>query len=64
MCLSTVYKVNGGEPELFCKNVQNVMQDPDSGEIRFTDIMGMQHVLVGKILSIDLVKNTIDVREC
>lgn len=63
MCLSTVYKVNGNSSEMFCKNIQNVLQDKDSGEIKFRDIMGIEYSLMGRIASIDLVDNNIMVEE-
>lgn len=33
------------------------------GELRFRDIMGIEYKIKGRILSIDLVNNTIDVEE-
>lgn len=62
MCLSSVYKITGDSSELVCKNVQNVMLETP-GELRFRDIMGIEYKIKGRILSIDLVNNTIDVEE-
>ena len=62
MCLSTVYKVNGAERELFAKNIQSVVNNAD-GELRFRDIMGIEYSLKGRILDIDLVGNKIDITE-
>ncbi|MBR0374405.1 MAG: CooT family nickel-binding protein [Mogibacterium sp.] len=63
MCLSTVYKVDGGNREMFARNIQNVINDSERGELRFRDIMGIEYALRGRILSIDLVANNIEVAE-
>lgn len=62
MCLSTVYKMTEGQPVFFCKNIQNVESD-ESGKLTFTDIMGVRYTSSGKIQSIDLVNNTIHIKE-
>ena len=61
MCLSTIYKVNSEGSELFAKNIQNVVNDENTGELRFRDIMGIEYVLKGTITNIDLIGNTINV---
>lgn len=63
MCLSTVINVNGPEPSVLCKNIQNVNVDPTDGKLTFTDIMGVQYESFGKIKSIDLVDNKIMIEE-
>lgn len=62
MCLSTVYKMTGDQPVFFCKNIQNVETDA-SGKLTFTDIMGMRYTANGRIQSIDLINNTIHIKE-
>lgn len=60
MCLSTVYQVIGTDEKMICQHVSSVTIDGD--ELHFTDIMGGETVLTGKIEKIDLVNNSIIVR--
>ena len=57
MCLSTVYKLTGGEQEKVCEYVSGIAVG--DGSVTLTDIMGDETVLSGIIRSIDLVKNII-----
>lgn len=60
MCLSTVYqRTDAGSNNLLCSNIQNVSVEPVSGKLTFTDIMGVHYEALGKIESIDLVNNVI-----
>lgn len=62
MCLSTVYKMTEDQPVFFCKNIQNV-QAEENGTLTFTDIMGVRYTSHGSIEGIDLVNNTIHIKE-
>ena len=62
MCLSTVYTIKNGDRVLMCKDVQS-LQIHEEVTLMFTDIIGMKYPVKGKILNIDLVGNTIDVKE-
>ena len=61
MCLSTVYKIKGGEKEKVCEFISSVTSE--NGEYVFTDIMGTETRLRGLLRSVDLVKNTILIDE-
>lgn len=63
MCLSTVYTIKNGDRVLMCKDVQSLQIQDEEGTLMFTDIIGMKYPVKGKILNIDLVGNTIDVKE-
>ncbi len=63
MCLSTVYKMQGAEPVLFCKNIQAVDISKDDGKLTFTDILGIRYEALGTIQKIDLVENVIEICE-
>ena len=61
MCLSTVYKTDGAQKQMLCKNVSTVtMKD---GKYIFTDIMGIPYTYPGKIERIDLMDNYIYVTD-
>lgn len=60
MCLSTVYQVLGADEKLLCQHVSSI--EINGEELSFTDIMGGETVVTGKIEKIDLVNNTILVR--
>ena len=60
MCLSTVYQVIGTDEKPICQYVSTVSVEGE--ELHFTDIMGGETVLTGKIEKIDLVNNSIIVR--
>ena len=56
MCLAMVY-TDTAEPEnLVLSNVQRI--DCQDGQIILTDIMERQAVVVGRLVSVDLVGNT------
>ncbi len=61
MCLSSVYKKQDGENVFLCKNVARVI--PRAGEVAFFDLMGNKTVVSGEILDIDLMENTILIKE-
>lgn len=53
MCLSTVYK-NAKEPgNVVMSNVQRI--DVEEGQVLLTDVMDREIVVVGRLLSVDLV---------
>lgn len=57
MCLSTVFTVSPEGKNKVCEYVSNIKTR--DGEVVLTDIMGMELVLPGVILSLDLVNNEI-----
>ncbi len=61
MCLSTVYKKKGEEQEKICEYVSKV-ERKDDGYV-FTDVMGDETTVKGKLLSMDFVKNVILLEE-
>ena len=61
MCLSTVYKLKDGEKEKICEYVSGVRNS--DGEFVFTDVMGAETIMAGKLRSVDLVKNEILIEE-
>lgn len=61
MCLSTVYKGSREPNNVIMSNVQSIeLQD---GQILLTDLMERQTVVVGKLLSVDLVGGVAIVQE-
>lgn len=61
MCLSTVYKGSKEPSNVIMSNVQSIeLQD---GQILLTDLMERQTVVVGKLLSVDLVGGVAIVQE-
>ena len=61
MCLSTVYKGSKAPSNVIMSNVQSIeLQD---GQILLTDLMERQTVVVGKLLSVDLVGGVAIVQE-
>ena len=56
MCLSTVYKQTKEPGSIVMSNVQRI--DCQDGQIILTDIMERQAVVVGRLVSVDLVGNT------
>ncbi len=57
MCLSTVYKLKGQEQEKVCEYISKVENKGDS--FVFTDVMGEEITVPGKLISMDFVKNVI-----
>ena len=53
MCLSTVYKGEKAPQNLVMSNVQRI--DVQEGQLLLTDLMDREMVVVGKLLSVDLV---------
>lgn len=61
MCLSTVYK-NAKEPaNIVMSNVQSI--ELQEGQILLTDLMERQVVIVGQLVSVDLVGGTAIIKE-
>ena len=61
MCLSTVYKGSKEPSNIIMSNVQSIeLQD---GQILLTDLMERQTVIVGKLISVDLVGGVAIVQE-
>ena len=56
MCLAMVYKGEQKPENLVLSNVQRI--DCKDGQIILTDIMERQAVVVGRLVSVDLVGNT------
>ena len=61
MCLSTVYKSSKEPQNIVMSNVQRI--DLQDGQILLTDLMDREMVVVGKLLSVDLVGGTAIVQE-
>ncbi len=57
MCLSTVYEITPQGREKVCEYVSTVRAE--DGKVILTDVMGLEKVLTGTILSLDLVNNEI-----
>lgn len=57
MCLSDVFAVKGDTEELLFRNVAVVSQQGE--KLVFSDILGRQNEVTGKIRSIDLLENII-----
>ena len=60
MCLSTVYKNEVNDANLLAKNVADIRME--SGQIIFTDLMGIRTVFDGSLEKIDLMDNYVIVR--
>jgi len=61
MCLSTVYKGSKEPSNIVMSNVQSIeLQD---GQILLTDLMERQAVIVGRLVSVDLVGGVAIVQE-
>ena len=61
MCLSTVYNGSKEPSNVIMSNVQSIeLQD---GQILLTDLMERQAVIVGKLISVDLVGGVAIVQE-
>ena len=61
MCLSTVYKGEKAPQNIVMSNVQRI--DLQDDQIILTDLMDRQTVVVGKLLSVDLVGGIAIVQE-
>jgi len=61
MCLSTVYKGEKAPQNIVMSNVQRI--DLQDDQIILTDLMDRQVVVIGKLLSVDLVGGTAIVQE-
>ena len=53
MCLSTVYKSEKAPQNILMSNVQKI--DLQDGQILLTDLMDREMVIVGTLVSVDLV---------
>lgn len=61
MCLSAVYKKGKEENIFLFRNIAKV--EVNGNELVFTDLMGVKNVINGSLIEIDLLENTILVRE-
>lgn len=61
MCLSTVYKNEKNPQNLVMSNVQRI--DVQEGQLLLTDLMDREMVVVGQLLSVDLVGGVAIIRE-
>ena len=61
MCLSTVYKGEKAPQNVVMSNVQRI--DLQDDQILLTDLMDRQVVVIGKLLSVDLVGGVAIVQE-
>ena len=61
MCLSTVYRGARTPENIVMNNVQSIEVQP--GQVLLTDLMERQMVIVGSLVSVDLVGGSAVVRE-
>ena len=61
MCLSTVYKNEKTPQNMVMSNVHRI--DVQDGQLMLTDLMDREMVIVGKLLSVDLVGGVAIVQE-
>ena len=61
MCLSTVYKNEKTPQNMVMSNVQRI--DVQDGQLLLTDLMDREMVVVGKLVSVDLVGGVAIVQE-
>ena len=61
MCLSTVYKGTKEPQNVVMSNVQRI--DVQDGQLLLTDLMDREMVIVGQLVSVDLVGGVAIVRE-
>jgi predicted RNA-binding protein len=61
MCLSTVYKGSQKPENIVLSNVQRI--ECQDGQVLLTDLLERQVLVVGELVSVDLVGNTAVVRE-
>ena len=61
MCLSTVYKNTKEPANIVMSNVQSI--ELQEGQILLTDLMERQTVIVGELVSVDLVGGVAIVKE-
>ena len=61
MCLSTVSKGSKEPQNIVMSNVQRI--DLQDGQILLTDLMDREMIVVGKLLSVDLVGGTAILQE-
>lgn len=61
MCLSTVYKGSKEPANIVMSNVQSIEQQ--DGQILLTDLMERQTVIVGTLVSVDLIGGVAIVQE-
>ena len=61
MCLSTVYKNEKTPQNMVMSNVQR--SDVQDGQLLLTDLMDREMVIVGKLVSVDLVGGVAIVQE-
>ena len=57
MCLSTVYRNEKQEENVLCKFVSSIKAEGDT--LTFTDIMGENTTITGRLVSADLTAGTV-----
>ncbi len=61
MCLSTVYRNEKSQDNLIMSNVQKI--DLQDGQLLLTDLMDREMVVVGSLVSVDLVGGVAIIKE-
>lgn len=61
MCLSTVYRNEKSQDNLVMSNVQKI--ELQEGQLLLTDLMDREMVVVGSLISVDLVGGVAIIRE-
>ena len=61
MCLSTVYRGEKAPQNVIMSNVQHI--DVQEGQVLLTDLMDREMVIVGTLLSVDLVGGVAIIQE-
>ena len=61
MCLSTVYKSEKAPQNIIMSNVQRI--DVQDGQLLLTDLMDREMVVVGHLVTVDLVGGVAIIRE-
>ena len=61
MCLSTVYRGEKAPQNVIMSKVQHI--DVQEGQVLLTDLMDREMVIVGKLLSVDLVGGVAIIQE-
>ncbi len=61
MCLSTVYRNEKSQDNLVMSNVQKI--EMQEGQLLLTDLMDREMVIVGSLVSVDLVGGVAIIRE-
>ena len=57
MCLATAYKNQQEDNQVICENITKILVDGD--KVTLIDIIGMETVIEGRILMVDLTKSVV-----